>query len=294
MFRDSMMDLLAELERNSAYAQKIMDVKQILTQKKVIIAFSGGRDSALLSYLSSKYAKKTLSVFLQSELSPSIEASQAENFCKFYKIPFKKIPVKLLNIQMVQENSTQRCYYCKQLSLSNLEEMAEEKGYDLVVDGTNYSDLNQFRPGLQALKESKVESPLALASITKKDIIEISRLLNLISQNYTSQACLASRIPFGIPITSDLLQKIDKSETFIRSLLPDKHSPMRVRIQKLLPTEQLLARIEVDSEVYKALSDAEIRAKIVKELRDYGFTYITVDLEGFQSGSMHRMLEKEV
>jgi len=286
------MDLLAELERNSAYAQKMNDVKQILSQKKVIVAFSGGRDSALLSYLSSKYAKKTLSVFLRSELSSSIEARQAENFCKYYKIKFKNIPIKLLNIQMVQENSTQRCYYCKQLSLSNLEEIADEKGYDLVVDGTNYSDLNQFRPGLQALKESKVESPLALASITKRDIIEISRLLNLISQNYSSQACLASRIPFGIPITNEILQKIDKSENFIRSLLPNKHSPMRVRIQKLLPTEQLLARIEVDSEIYKVLSSTETRAKIVKKLHEYGFTYITVDLEGFQGGSMHRMLKK--
>ncbi|WP_457558574.1 ATP-dependent sacrificial sulfur transferase LarE [Candidatus Harpocratesius sp.] len=285
------MDQLMELERNSAFVNKLNDIKSFLSNKKVIIAFSGGRDSALLTYLASKYAEKVLAVFINSELSPSIEAVQAQSFCEYYNIPFRSISIQLLGIQMIQKNNSNRCYYCKQLSLNNLEELAEEMGYNLVVDGTNYSDLNLDRPGLQALKESRVESPFALASISKQDIIEISRLLNLISQHYTSQACLASRIPFNIPITPELLQSVDKSEAFVRSLLPNKHSPLRVRIQQLLPTKQLLARIEVGPDFYKVLSNAEIRAKIVNRLREYGFTYITLDLEGFQSGSMHKMIE---
>ncbi|TFH31100.1 MAG: ATP-dependent sacrificial sulfur transferase LarE, partial [Promethearchaeota archaeon] len=284
------MDNLVELERNSAFAAKLDSVKSLLKGKKVVVALSGGRDSALLSYLSSHYAKKTRAIFIQSELAPSIEATQAETFCNEYSIPFEIIHLSTLSIQMIKQNGALRCYYCKQLILQNLEEIAENAGFTLVVDGTNYSDLLLIRAGLQALRESRVESPFALAQITKKDIIEISRHLGLISQNYTSQACLASRIPFDIPITEDLLESIDQSENFLRSFLPEIHTPIRVRVQQMLPTKQYLARIEGGPELFVLLEQAEIRAKISHHLKDLGFTYITIDLEGFQSGSMHRML----
>lgn len=284
------MDELLELEKNSAFASKLGAIKSILEGKKVIVAFSGGRDSALLCYLSSLYAEKTLAIFMHSELSPSIEITQAESFCDFYGIPFRIIPLSILRIHMIQQNTSNRCYFCKQLILQNLEELAEDESYDLVVDGTNYSDLKLPRPGLQALKESRVSSPLALCQITKKDIIELSRSLSLISQNYTSQACLASRIPFEIPISEDLLDQIDQSENFLRSFLPNKHLPLRVRIQKLEPTEQLLARIEAGSDFFALMTHVDVRSKITAKLRELGFTYVTLDLEGFQSGSMHRML----
>ena len=280
------MDNLVELERNSSFAVKLNSVKSLLKGKNVVVALSGGRDSSLLSFLSLHYAKKTRAIFIQSELAPSIEATQAEIFCNEYSIPFEIIHLSTLNIQMIKQNGALRCYYCKQLILQNLEEIAEDAGFNLVVDGTNYSDLKLIRPGLQALRESRVESPFALAQITKKDIIEISRHLGLISQNYTSQACLASRIPFDIPITEDLLESIDQSENFLRSFLPEMHTPIRVRVQQMLPTKQFLARIEGGPELFVLLEQAEIRAKISHHLKDLGFTFITIDLEGFQSGSM--------
>ncbi|MHA1620079.1 MAG: ATP-dependent sacrificial sulfur transferase LarE [Promethearchaeota archaeon] len=284
------MENLEELEKNSSFVEKLDLVKSLLKGKKVIVALSGGRDSALLSYLSLHYAEKTKAVFIRSELSPSIEATQAETFCKEYSIPFEIIPLSTLKIQMIKENSSLRCYYCKQLILQNLEEIAEDTGFTLAVDGTNYSDLKLIRAGLQALRESRVTSPFALAKITKKDIIELSRRLDLISQNYTSQACLASRIPFNIPISEEILQWVDKSENFLRSFLPEKHTPIRVRVQQILPTKQYLARIEAGPELFALLGKGETRAKISHYLKDLGFTYITMDLEGFQSGSMHRML----
>ncbi len=284
------MDNLVELERNSSFAEKLDMVKSLLKGKKVIVALSGGRDSALLSYLSLHYAEKTKAVFIQSELSPSIEATQAEIFCAEYSIPFEIISLSTLNIQMIKQNTELRCYYCKQLILQNLEEIAEDAGFNLVVDGTNYSDLKLIRAGLQALRESRVASPFALAKIAKKDIIEISRRLGLISQNYTSQACLASRIPFGIPISEEILESIDQSENFLRSFLPEIHTPIRVRVQQILPTKQYLARIEAGPEFFVLLGQSEIRVKISHFLKDLGFIYVTIDLEGFQSGSMHRML----
>jgi pyridinium-3,5-biscarboxylic acid mononucleotide sulfurtransferase len=284
------MNEMAELEKNSMYAEKLNALKGQLSGKQVVVAFSGGRDSALLAYLAKQYGAKVLAVFMESELSPSVEHAQAQDFCARYQIPLRITPLSTLKLQMIRQNHAQRCYYCKQLILQNLEDLAKEEGFDMVVDGTNYSDLKLPRAGLQALKESRVTSPFALAQITKKDIIELSRLLGLISQNFTSQACLASRIPFDVPITQEMLTMIDHSEAYLRGLLPNTHSPFRVRLHKLLPTDQYLARIEAGPELFELLNHADKRAEMAQELRNLGFTYVTFDIEGFQSGSMHRML----
>lgn len=285
------MDLLSELERNGDLREKITTLKHIFLNKEVIVAFSGGRDSALLAYLALNYAKKVIAVFVQSSLSPSLEFQQAQEFCQEYHITLEVMTLDTLSIKMIQDNSLQRCYYCKQLILQNLEEMAERTNFNLVVDGTNYTDLRLPRPGLQALKESKVVSPFALAQVTKSDIIVLSRHLDLISKDYTSQACLASRIAFDVPLSEELLHKIDMAEQFLRDTCEITHEPLRVRVQQLHPRLHLLARIEGGEKLFQLLTDHHLRQVLIKHFHELGFTYVTVDLEGFQSGSMHKVLE---
>ena len=144
-----------------------------------------------------------------------------------------------------------------------------------------------------ALQESHTRSPLAEAEITKPEIREISQALNLPSFNLPSQACLASRIPFYTPITAELLKLVDEAEQFIRELLQDNTIPLRVRVHPLGDDGKKLARIEGDQRIFTALNDPEIREQILSKMGELGFTFTTVDLEGFITGKMHRIINPQ-
>ena len=275
------------------FATKVDKIRAQLAGKKIVVAFSGGIDSTLIAYLANQFGKKIIAVLINAPTTPSIERENARNFAKLLGFPYDEIEVDSLALPDISQNTCDRCYFCKGAILSRMEEYATENGFDLVVDGTNYSDLGQIRPGLRALKESNAQSPLAEAELTKPEIVQISKILDLPTQNVPPQACLASRVPFDIPLTPSLLEKIDRGERYLREQLNCFTAPLRVRVHQLSPTEKFIARIELEEEQMLKILEPEIRHQVLQEFSNLGFIYTTLDLQGFKSGSMHAMLDSK-
>lgn len=284
------MKKITEIQLPPALQIKVKKIEEILQNKKIIVAFSGGIDSALVVYFAHIFGREVQAVIIKSPLTPRSELQNAEEFSRYLEISLSTLEINILDNPDIQSNSLQRCYHCKSGILKNLEEMATKKGFELVVDGTNFSDLNEERPGLLALKESTVISPLSLAEITKAEVLGLTAMLDLPSKDIPSMACLASRVPFDTPLTLSLLEQIDKSEIFIRTLFGDWKTPLRVRIHTLPPANKILARIEAGWPLLEMIMQPKNSEKITNELLGMGFTYITVDLSGFRSGSMHQSI----
>ncbi len=274
--------------------KKITVIQELFRSQKVLVAFSGGVDSSLVLFFAKTFAKKTEGLLFVSPMTPSQERSNASNVAKEIQVPMQELTINPLHNENIRANTTRRCYYCKQAILTTLEQFAKEHGWDLCADGTNFSDQRLPRPGLQALQESVVYSPLALAQLTKEEIIQISTLLKLPSARFPSQACLASRIPFDLALTEPLLMMADKAERFLRTLLENDNDPLRVRIQQLHPSKVYLARIEAGQWLFEAVTDQKIRTQIDRKLKDLGFTFVTYDLAGFQSGSFHQVIDLDL
>jgi uncharacterized protein len=284
------MKKISDIQLPYSIQPKIMKIEALFQGKKIIAAFSGGIDSSLVVYLANLFGQAVYAIIIKSPLTPGSELQNAAKFCEILGISLEELEINILENEHVQSNSLRRCYYCKSGILKQLESIAAKKGYDLVVDGTNLSDLDEDRPGLQALKESNVISPLALAEITKAEVLGLTALLDLPSKDIPSMACLASRVPFETPLTSILLERIDKAENYIRTLSGDWKSPLRVRIHTLPPSNKILGRIEASWPLMEIIVRPEFREKISTELLGLGFTFITVDLSGFKSGSMHQSI----
>ena len=285
------MTILSREEIPEILKEKIRIIKEIFNGKKILVAFSGGIDSTLVLFLAKEFGKEVKGVFIHSPLIPTQEINQAEQFSTLLNVPLIKYDVNTLQIDEIRENLPNRCYHCKKRILEIMNDIAKEGGHDLIVDGTNFSDLGLYRPGLLALKESNVKSPLAEGKFSKSDIIALTQILSLPSQKISSQACLASRIPYNTEITEDLLTKIDKAEIFLRTLIKKPTIPLRVRIHKLLPSDLLLARIESDASLIKLINNRGIREEIDSSLKKIGFTFVTIDISGFSSGSMDKLVK---
>jgi len=249
--------LLNKKEIPEFLKEKIRYIKNFFKGKKVLVAYSGGIDSTLIMFLAKEYGKEVKGVLIHSPLTPTQEINQAKHFSVLLKVPLIIHELNSLLISEIHENLPNRCYYCKKGILEIMNNIANEQGYDLIIDGTNYSDLNLNRPGLLALKESNVKSPLAEGKFTKSDIISLTQILSLPSENISSQACLASRIPFNMEITEELLIKIDKAEIYLRKQIKDSSIPIRVRVHKLLPSNHLLARIESNARLIELIYNAD-------------------------------------
>ena len=271
--------------------KKITLIQELFKNQNVLVAFSGGVDSSLVLFLAKTFARKAEGLLFVSPMTPSQERNNASNVAKEIQVPMQEVTINPLHNEAIKANTTRRCYYCKQAILTTLEQFAKEHEWDLCADGTNFSDQRLPRPGLQALQESAVYSPLALAQLTKEEIIQISTLLKLPSAQFPSQACLASRIPFDLALTEPLLRMADKSERFLRTLLANENDPLRVRIQQLHPSKAYLARIEAGQWFMELIADQKIRKQIDRKLKELGFTFITYDLAGFQSGSFHQVID---
>ena len=270
--------------RQSALETKLDDLKKLVRQMgKVIVAYSGGTDSTLLLKVAhDELGEDAIAVTAVSPSTPRDELDSALRMAEEIGAQHLLIDSDELDNPDYVANSPQRCYHCKHLRFGKLLEMARDKGFAHVVDGNNLDDLGDHRPGMRAARELGVRSPLKEAGLTKADIRALSRKLGLPTWNKPSGACLASRLPYGTPITSARLKQIEDAERFIRSL---GISQLRVRLHGDV------ARIEAEAKDLPTL--LENRSAIVNELRGLGFSYVTADLEGYRTGSMNETLADE-
>lgn len=257
--------------------QKLKDI--IKKYKSAIIAFSGGVDSTFLAYVANEILGKdnVLLVTAKSETYPDSEFKSAKKLAKKFNFNWIYIKTDELNIKNFKKNPVNRCYYCKSELFTKLKSIAKEKGYESVFDGSNYDDLKDYRPGMKALSELGIISPLKEAKLKKEEIRTLSRCLNLPTWNKPAFACLASRFPYYQNITIENIKKIDIIENFLRKKF--KVNQIRARFHNEI------LRIEVEkSDFEKIIKNSE---KIVKRLKKFGFKFITLDLEGYRTGSMN-------
>lgn len=248
----------------------------------VAVAFSGGVDSTLLLRVSHDVlGDKAIAVTLSSPLMPNTELDEAKAFCTHNNIPHLLCEVDPLNISGFTDNPPDRCYLCKRSLFTNLLALAHEHGLSHVVEGSNLDDLGDYRPGLKAIDELGIKSPLRHAGLTKAEIRTLSRELGLPTWEKPSYACLASRFVYGETITPEKLLMVGKAEELLLSL---GFRQMRVRLHGDF------ARIEVMPEDFARIVQEDTRTKIYDQLKALGFSHVTLDLKGYRTGSMNEKI----
>jgi len=263
-------------------------LKKIIEEMgSIVIGFSGGVDSTLLLKVAHDILKdKVIAVIGKSETYPEEEFNEAIKLAEFIGARYKIVTTEETDNLKFAENPPDRCYYCKTELFSKLKEIAKAEGIRWIADGTNADDVKDFRPGLRAVKENNIRSPLLEAGLTKNEIRELSRLLGLPTWDKPSFACLSSRFPYGMPIDREKLKKIDKAESFLRKL--------GLKVFRVRLIDENTVRIETGKEEFKKFFEDDFRVKVVNELKNLGFIYITLDLEGYRTGSMNEVLKIEV
>ena len=265
--------------------QKRSDLVNILEQmRSVIVAYSGGVDSAFLAAVANEaLGRKALSVTAVSpSLAPS-ELDEATDLANRIGLNFMTIETNEIDRPDYQANNPDRCFFCKDELYTHLVRFAEEESCGSIVNGTNVDDLGDYRTGIEAAKQYGVRSPLVEAELTKDDIRALSRDMDLPTWDKPAQACLSSRIPYGTTVTVEALTKIAKAEQFLRS---KGFKQLRVR------HHDTIARIEIEPSDFSAITSEPLRSEINQEFKNIGYSYITLDLDGFRSGSLNEILSK--
>jgi len=273
------MDDNAKTKEDQSLQARFLRLREILlVQGKVIVAYSGGVDSTFLLRAAVDFlgVENVLACIGKSESLAETELKQALKWGAEMGAKVELVYPKELDNQHYRTNPPDRCYYCKVELYQLLRQMAEKKGYNAVLCGTNVDDLSDFRPGLEAARKWQVYSPLEEAGLTKNDIRVLSRRLGLASWNKPAQPCLASRIAYGLEITPQRLKQIEKGEEFLQGL---GLSELRVR------HHGDLVRIEVPQNRIAEMIQGDRREKIVTFFKKLGFSFISLDLEGLRRGS---------
>lgn len=254
----------------------------IKSLKRVAIAFSGGVDSCfLLKVASEVLGKEVVAITAHSSTYPERELNEAIEFAKCYSIKHRIISSEELEVEGFSDNPINRCYLCKNELYEKIKEIAKEEGAHYILEGSNVDDLGDFRPGMQAVREHGVLSPLKDALMTKEEIRLLSKEMGLKSWDKQAFACLSSRFPYGEKITKDKLQMIDRAEQLLLDL---GFSQVRVRYHKDI------ARIEICQEQFEKLMASKTREKIYEEFKNIGFMYTALDLKGYRTGSLNEGL----
>ncbi len=261
---------------------KLECVKNILSEmQSILLAYSGGVDSTFLLKVAKDVLKdKAIAVTATSEIYPLRELEEAKKNTKMLGAKHIIISTNELDDPNFVSNTLERCYYCKKKLFSKLFELAKQYGLNYMIDGSNYDDVSDFRPGMRAASEFDVKSPLKDAKLTKEEVRNLSKKMNLPAWDKPSFPCLATRFPYGSKITREKLLKVDQAEGFlaefgIRQLRVRDHGD--------------IARIEVLKEEMHIFLNEDISKKIVDRFRALGYTYICLDLFGYKRGSMSEL-----
>ncbi len=248
-----------------------------------VIAFSGGVDSTfLLKVAHDLLGENVLAVTATSSTYPTRELNEAIDYAKGFNARHIIIESEELDIEGFSKNPVNRCYYCKHELFSKLKNVAKQNNIQYVLDGSNYDDIGDFRPGMKAAKDLKVISPLKDAELTKDDIRKLSKEMNIPTWDKPAFACLSSRFPYGHEITADKLKMVDLAEEF---LLGMGFKQIRVR------HHEETARIEVNPKEREKFFDIKKMDAIGEEFKRIGFTYVTLDILGYRTGSMNEVLK---
>ncbi|MFW9886671.1 MAG: ATP-dependent sacrificial sulfur transferase LarE [Candidatus Thorarchaeota archaeon] len=265
--------------------QKFERVRRLFEGKRVLVAFSGGVDSSVLAHISKESALETVLLTVDSITFPRTELQAAIDVAEELGIEIKVIEVDELANQDLVKNPVDRCYHCKKELASVWLNTAEQLGMDIVVDGTNASDMNDHRPGAIALEEAGVISPLREYGITKGDIRSYARKVSLSVAERPSMACLSSRFPYGTEITDERVKRVDQVEQDVKEIFDIKCVRARFHGD--------VVRIEVGREEREKLFDVVKLDRIYDLAKKSGFKYVTFDVAGYRSGAMNEALESQ-